>query len=101
MTEYRIPISLPIVKGNERFDQTDEYPLGSLEHADRNAIASIDWDLDKWWVISCLASSRNKHEHFPLSYHGEEDGAIDAGLKELAKRYPEWKHSVKVCESDH
>jgi hypothetical protein len=85
-------------QGNQRTDQTDEYPLGSLDHAKRNAIQSIDEDLDKWYAISCLATNRNKHEHFALSFHGELDGAIEAGLKELTKRYPGWKYSVKPCE---
>lgn len=80
------------------FDQTDEYPLGSVDHASRKAYESIDSDLDKWWTISCLAANRNKHEHFPLSYHGEKDGAIKVALKELTKQYLGWKHSVKVCE---
>jgi hypothetical protein len=86
-------------QGESRTDQTDEYPLGSLDCANRNAILSIDWELDKQWSISCLATYRNKHEHFPLTFHGEQDGAIEVGLKELSKRYPNWKHSVKVCES--
>lgn len=87
-------------QGNERFDQTDEYPLDNLEHANEKAIGSIDDDLDGWWIISCLAVNGNKHEHFPLSFHGEREGAIEVGMKELANRYPEWKHSVSVNESD-
>lgn len=87
-------------QGNSRTDQTDEYPLGSLDHANRNAIKSIDNDLDKWYAISCLATNRNKHEHFALSFYGEIDGAIEAGLKELIKRYPQWKHSIKFCDLD-
>lgn len=83
-------------QGLARADQTDEYWLGSLERAKRNAIESIDCDLDTSWFISCLATYRNKVEHFPLPYFGEEDGAISAGLAELNKRYPGYKHSVKV-----
>jgi hypothetical protein len=85
-------------QGDSRTDQTDEYPLGSLAHAERNAIKSIDEDLDKWYAISCLATNRNKCEHFALSFYGELDGAIEAGLKELTKLYPEWKYSVKACQ---
>ena len=87
-------------QGNERFDQTDEYPLDNLERANERAIESIDDDLDGWWIISCLAVNGNKHEHFPLSFHGEREGAIEVGMKELANRYPQWKHSVSVNESD-
>lgn len=87
-------------QGNKRFDQTDEYPLDNLEHTNEKAIESIDDDLDGWWILSCLAVNGNKHEHFPLSFHGEREGAIEVGMKELANRYPEWKHSVSVNESD-
>ena len=83
-------------QGSERFDQSDEYPLASLGHANQKAIESIDDDLDKWWIISCLAVNRNKCEHFPLSFHGEREGAIEVGMKELANRYPQWKRSVSV-----
>ena len=88
-------------QNNSRRDQSDEYPLGSLDHANRNAVESIDDNLDKWWLISCLASNRNKHEHFPLSFHGEKEGAIKKGIEELANRYPAgWKHSVSVILGD-
>jgi hypothetical protein len=82
-------------QGDSRTEQTDEYWLGSVEQAKRNAVASIDWDLDVWWAISCLATYRNKTEHFALSYFGEEDGAISEGLAELNKRCPGYKYSVK------
>ncbi len=87
-------------QGNSRTNQSDEYPFQDLAFARSKAIQSIDDELDKWYAISCLATNRNKHEHFALSFCGEMDGAIEAGLKELAKRYPGWKYSVKPCELD-
>jgi hypothetical protein len=87
-------------QGNSRTDQTDKYPFDNLDFAKIKVTESIDQDLDKCYAISCLATNRNKHEHFALSFHGELDGAIEAGLRELTKLYPEWKHSVKLCELD-
>lgn len=86
--------------GKSRTDQTDEYPLGSLELANKKAIESIDDDLGKWYAVSCLATKGNKYEHFALSFYGETEGAIEAGLKELAKQHPNWKYSVKLDKLD-
>ena len=52
--------------------------------------------LDEWWLISCLATYRNKTEHFALSYFGERDNAVLRGLDESSKRYPGYKYSVKL-----
>ncbi len=83
-------------ENNTRTDQTDEYPCGSIEHAKRKALESIDEALDDLWAISCLATKRGKHQHFAMSIYGEKAGAIAAGKKKLESRYPEWKHSVSV-----
>jgi hypothetical protein len=65
---------------------------------ERQAIAKakelIDGLLDKDYIISCLVTKNKTKHHFPMTYFGTKDGAIEKACSELNQDYPGWKHSI-------
>lgn len=82
-------------QGAKNTYQSDEYPFGSLDWASLKATESIDYELDDWHAVSCLATKEpGEYNHFALTFYGEKEDAIKHGMKELEIRYPGWNHSV-------